>query len=53
MHRAAAVKTEDTNIVPRVSNDCSASSERFEPVSGLLERFELESDRMFRQLQPS
>lgn len=53
MQAAVAVETKKSNAVPRVSNDYSAGKERFEPVSRLLERFEQDSERMFRQLQPT
>ena len=46
MIRAAAVKTGNVKPVPGVSNDFVARSERFEPVSRLLERFEQETEKM-------
>lgn len=49
MIRAAAVKTGNVKPASGVSNECAAGSERFEPVSRLLKRFEQETEKMLRK----
>lgn len=49
MSRAAVVEIKNVQAVPSISNEFSSGSERFEPVSRLIERFEQETERMLRK----